>query len=100
MYLYLLYFTVIIEEAKSLKDKRKILKSIIESIKTKFKISVSEVKYQNNLKRGGIAISAVSSDNQFLFNLNRNIENFISVNYPGRLLKFNYIIEKFDESYF
>lgn len=100
MYIYLCYFTIIIEEAKSLKDKRKILKSIIDSIKSKYKISISEVKYQNNFKKGGIAISAVSSNNNILYNLNRNLENYIISNYPGRLLKFNYTIEQFDEDSF
>jgi uncharacterized protein YlxP (DUF503 family) len=48
--------------AESLKDKRKVLKSLIERLKHRFNISVAEVGRQDNWKYSTVGISAVSGD--------------------------------------
>jgi len=50
----------------SLKDKRRIIKSVIERLKGKFNISISEVDH-NDLKTSAvIAIATVSNDARFI----------------------------------
>ncbi|MDD2586466.1 MAG: DUF503 domain-containing protein [Syntrophomonadaceae bacterium] len=47
----------------SLKEKRKIIKSIIDRIRKRFNISISEVKYQDLWQRSIIGFTAVSYNN-------------------------------------
>lgn len=50
----------------SLKDKRKIVKSLIERLKNRFNISVSEVDHNDIKTSAIIAIAVVSNDTQFV----------------------------------
>ena len=49
-------------EANSLKDKRRILKSIIDRIKNRFNVSVAEVDQQDLWQNATIGISMVSCE--------------------------------------
>lgn len=53
---------ILIFEANSLKEKRHVLKSIIERLKSRFNISVSEVDYHELWNRSSIGISVVSNE--------------------------------------
>ena len=100
MYILIGYLTITIYEAKSLKDKRKIIKSIIDTLKSRFKISVAEVDFQNNKKLAAIGLTSVSSQYEILNSLEKKIENFLFSYYPERVEKYNKVIEKVDESIF
>jgi uncharacterized protein YlxP (DUF503 family) len=50
----------------SLKDKRKIVKSLIERLKSRFNISISEVGHNDIKTSALIAIAVVSNDTQFV----------------------------------
>ncbi len=50
----------------SLKDKRKIVKSLIERLKNRFNISISEVGHNDIKTSAIIAIAVVSNDTQFV----------------------------------
>ena len=50
----------------SLKDKRKIVKSLIERLKSRFNISISEVNHQDIKTSAMIAIAVVSNDTKFV----------------------------------
>ena len=49
-------------EASSLKDKRRVLKSLIERIKNRFNVSVAEVGGQELWQRSTVGISMVSCE--------------------------------------
>ncbi len=51
-----------IPEANSLKSKRRVIKSLIEKIKNKFNVSISEVDMQNLWQRSVIGIAYVSNE--------------------------------------
>ena len=51
-----------IPEANSLKSKRMVIKSLIQRIKNKFNVSVSEVDMQNLWQRSVIGIAYVSNE--------------------------------------
>lgn len=50
----------------SLKDKRRIIKSVIERLKSRFNISISEVDHQDSKTSAVIGISIVSNDTHFI----------------------------------
>ncbi len=51
-----------IGEAGSLKDKRRVLKSIIDKMKSKFNISVAEVDKQDSWQFSTVGVSCVSNE--------------------------------------
>ncbi|MHB1418887.1 MAG: DUF503 domain-containing protein [Bacillota bacterium] len=51
-----------ISEAQSLKDKRRVVKSIIERVRNRFNVSIAEVDNQDNWKQATIGIAHVSND--------------------------------------
>lgn len=68
--------------AESLKDKRKVLKSLLERLKHRFNISVSEVGRQDNWKYSTIGISAVSGDMAYMQNILDSVVRFVE-NHEG-----------------
>jgi len=61
----------------SLKEKRQIIKSIIERIKAKFKISVAEVSQNDIWKNAIIGVSVVSNDKTNVESIINKVFNFI-----------------------
>ena len=57
----LLTVEIHIPAARSLKDKRQVLRSLIEKIRGRHNVSVAEVEHQDLWQRAGIAVSAVAS---------------------------------------
>lgn len=63
----------------SLKDKRRVLRSIMERVKHKFNVSIAEVDRQDNWQWAVVGIAVVSNTsvhiNQVINNVTRFIEN-------------------------
>ncbi|HZP82386.1 MAG TPA: DUF503 domain-containing protein [Chthonomonadaceae bacterium] len=55
-----------LHEAGSLKDKRQILKSLIETTRQKFNISIAEIDDLDLWRRATIGVACVSNDKQHL----------------------------------
>jgi uncharacterized protein YlxP (DUF503 family) len=53
-----------INSSTSLKDKRRVLRSLLERTKARFNVSVAEVDLANHLQDAVVAIVCVSSDAQ------------------------------------
>ncbi len=81
--------------ARSLKDKRKVIKSIINSIQSKFNISISEVSSHDNVTVGEIGFSMVSSDKNYINSLFDKILNIINDNYDIVVMNEDYEIMKY-----
>ncbi|MGI6684559.1 MAG: DUF503 domain-containing protein [Bacillota bacterium] len=64
---------------QSLKDKRRVLKSIIDRVKNKFNVSIAEVDQQDNWRHAVLGIAVVSNNtahvNQVLNTVTKFIEN-------------------------
>ena len=66
----------------SLKDKRKIVKSLIGRLKNRFNISTAEVEFQDIKARASIGIAFVSNDSVFI---NRQLDKILDfANADGR----------------
>ncbi len=81
--------------SRSLKDKRKVIKSIINSLQSKYNISISEVSSQDNTTVGEIGFSMVSPDKNYINSLFDKILNFINENYDIVVLNEDYEIMKY-----
>lgn len=55
------YVTISIFESHSLKEKRRVVRSLIERVKSRYNVSIAEVDYQDTWQMAGIAITCVST---------------------------------------
>ena len=66
-----------IPAAQSLKDKRMVLKSLKEKLKSRFNISVAELDGQDTWQRSTIAMVMIGNDNRFLDSCSQSVLSFI-----------------------
>lgn len=72
-----------INDVFSLKEKRQVIKSIIERTRVKFKISIAEISQNDLWNNSVIGTSVVSNDKDIVENLMKSIIDFIE--YDGRV---------------
>ena len=66
LFISLLTIELAIPYAQSLKDKRSVVRSLIDRVRSKFNASVAEVGYQNKWQRSVVAVCIVSGDKRHL----------------------------------
>jgi uncharacterized protein YlxP (DUF503 family) len=71
-----------IPENQSLKDKRRIVKSIISRLRNQYNISVAEVDDHDLWQLATLGVSCVSNNGQHVDETITKIINFIVQNYP------------------
>lgn len=87
------YIELYIEEAKSLKDKRSVVRSILTSLKNKFNISIAEFQEEDDFHYGKIGICAITNKKVLSNSLKENIINFVESYYPGRICDYLFQME-------
>jgi len=55
-----------LSDANSLKDKRQVIRSLREKLRTRFNCAVAEVDHNDLWQRGTVAVVAISNDHQHL----------------------------------
>lgn len=68
-------------ESGSLKDKRQVVNSIKERLRSRFNISVAEVDYQDLWQRCGLGMATVSNDGGYAHELMNKVIRFIEEDY-------------------
>jgi len=77
-----------IESSRSLKDKRRIIKSLIQKLKSKYSnLSVSEIELLNNWKKSIIAIVTVSNEITYINSVLDKVLNYIIEGYNYQVVK-------------
>lgn len=69
-------------ESRSLKDKRRIVKSIISRLRNQYNISIAEVDDQDLWQMVSLGIACVSNQNQHVDEILSKVLGFITSNYP------------------
>ena len=80
----------------SLKEKRMVVKSIVQRLKNKFNISVGEMSHQDNHKIIGIALSTVCGDQKQVDSTLENLIDFVEENTDAEIINIesdNYIFK-------
>ena len=84
----LLKIELYIESSRSLKDKRRIIKSLIQRLKSKYSnLSVSEIELLNNWKKSIIAIVTVSNEITYINSVLDKVLNYIIEGYNYQVVK-------------
>jgi uncharacterized protein len=71
-----------LSQSQSLKDKRRIVKSIISRLRSQYNISIAEVDDQDLWQLVTLGIACVSNHNQHVDETLSKVVNFIVNNYP------------------
>lgn len=58
----ILTVSIMISESNSLKDKRQVVRSLVETLRQRFNVSVAEVGEQNSWRHAIIGVTCVSGD--------------------------------------
>lgn len=78
---------ILILDSFSLKDKRSVIKSMIEKSRRKFNISIAEVDDNDILNKATIGISFVSNDSKQLEKSMNQVIKFIELNYEIEIIQ-------------
>ena len=65
-----------IEGAHSLKDKRQVVRSVKDGLRTRFNVAVAELDPSDAWQRATLGIVSISSSRDYLDGLMRNVEHF------------------------
>lgn len=68
---------LVLRESHSLKDKRRVLKSLKDTLSNKFNISVAETDEQDVWQTAEIGVAAVGSDGSFVQSVLTNVVNYV-----------------------
>jgi len=71
-----------IPESGSLKDKRRVVKSVVSRLRNQYNISIAEVDDQDLWQLVTLGVSCVSNHNQHVDEILSKVMNFITSNYP------------------
>ncbi len=74
-------FDLRIEGARSLKEKRSVVKPLLEALRRRFNVSATEVDFHDMAGRAAIGIAIVSSESFPISKTARQVERFI-MSYP------------------
>jgi hypothetical protein len=77
----ILYIKLVIREARGLKDKRQVVKSLKDRIHSKFNASVAEVDRQDSIQHAVLAVAVVGTDGRFVNSVLSGITDFTRRNY-------------------
>jgi hypothetical protein len=80
-----MHFDIAIPGARSLKDRRQVVKSLRDRIISRFNVACADVSGSESWGRASLGLSAVSNDRAFLQSLLDEIERYAQ-NDPGALL--------------
>ena len=68
---------LVLRESHSLKDKRRVLKSLKDTLSNKFNISVAETDEQDVWQTAEIGVAAVGTDGPFVQSVRTNVVNYV-----------------------
>jgi uncharacterized protein YlxP (DUF503 family) len=68
---------LVLRESHSLKDKRRVLKSLKDTLSNKFNISVAETDEQDVWQTAEIGVAAVGTDTRFVQSVLTSVVNYV-----------------------
>ena len=83
----LLQLDIFLPESQSLKDKRSVIKSLRETVRKKFNVSIAETGEQDKWGKSQISISKVSNQSAVIRKEFQNIQKDIERRYPLEIIK-------------
>ena len=82
----MLKLTLRIHDTQSLKEKRKVVKSVIARIRNKFNVSIAEVGSNDKWQIAELGICTVGNDRRFINSTIDNIISYLDSIYIGEII--------------
>lgn len=73
----LLELQVSVFDAMTLKDKRRVIKSLKDRIKNKFNVSIAEVGYSESIRTSILGVAMVANDRRFVDSVLSKVVEFV-----------------------
>ena len=73
---------------RSLKEKRGIIKSLLERVRNRFQVAVAEVAHQDRWQMAGLGFAAIGNDVAVLQGRMQKVANFIEADGAGVVVDF------------
>ncbi len=83
-----------IPQARSLKDRRKVIRSLIDRLRQHFNAAVAETGYQDKWQRAGLSIAIVGNDAIYLEGQSQAILGFIEREILGSAQVVNWSVDQ------
>ncbi len=81
-----LKLSLYINDSHSLKEKRKVVKSIVAKVQKRFNVSIAEVGSNDKWQMIELGISAVGNDRRFVNSILDNILSYLDSLYLGEII--------------
>ena len=91
----MIQFIIELPEVHSIKDKRRIVKSLKDRIQQRYKVSIAEVDLQESLRFTQIGAALVSNSKRFGESVMHKILGYVEENAPGRLADAKIMTEQY-----
>ena len=91
----MIQFIIDIPGVTSIKEKRRVVKSLKDRIERKYHVSISETDLQESLRFAQIGVAKVSNSKKFGESIMHKILSFVEENTPGRLVDARVMTEHF-----
>ncbi|MBZ6526331.1 DUF503 domain-containing protein [Aerococcaceae bacterium DSM 111021] len=89
MHVFVLSITLLIDDAYSLKDKRRVVKSIIQKSQVRFKVSVAEIAFHDVLNQSELAFAVVTNNSKLGRSHLEDLFRFVESTYPITVTDYN-----------
>ena len=76
-----------IPEAQSLKDKRSVVRRVVDRVRSRFSVSVAEVDHQDNHQRATLGLAVVSNDSRVADSVLNKVVDFIENTYLAQITR-------------
>lgn len=70
-------FELQIPMSHSLKEKRAVLRPIIEGVRSRFHVSIAEVDHQDTWQRSALAVAVVANEHRHVMSVLDEVERFV-----------------------
>ncbi len=88
-----LYIKLMIREARSLKDKRRVIRSLKDNLRNRFNISVAEIGTQDHRQLAELGVAMVGSDRRYIDGALAKIVDFVRLFRPAELIDYEVEID-------
>jgi uncharacterized protein YlxP (DUF503 family) len=84
----MLQIRLMVREARSLKDKRRVVKGLRDQLRNRFNASIAEVDALNSHQQAVLGVAVVGNDQQFVNSVLSSIINHVSVSSKAQLVDY------------
>ena|GEM_PF-208340 len=89
MYIGILSVNLSVPYRETIKERRNVLRSIKDTVKKKFNVSVSEITESDEVTSSAkLAVVAVSGDPSYLQSILSNVFNLLENNHPDKIISY------------